>query len=104
MPWSKFLKVHWSGFAAADFFTVEVWTRFGQARYLVFFVIDLASRRVEIAGISPNPDGRWMAQMARNLVDPCDGFLRSETHLIMDRHPLFTKKFRGISSQSAQRM
>ena len=51
MPWSKFLKAHWEAIAAADFFTVEVWTSIGLVRYLVFFVIDLSTRRVEIAGI-----------------------------------------------------
>jgi hypothetical protein len=31
-----------------------------------------------------------MAQTARNLLDPDDGFLRKATHLIHDRDPLFT--------------
>ncbi len=53
MPWSKFLKAHWEAIAAADFFTVEVWTAVGLVRYLVFFVLDLGTRRVEIAGIAP---------------------------------------------------
>jgi transposase len=35
MPWSKFLKAHWDAIAAADFFTVEVWTAVGLVRYLV---------------------------------------------------------------------
>ena len=26
MSWSKFLKAHWPAIAAADFFTVEVWS------------------------------------------------------------------------------
>jgi putative transposase len=26
MPWSVFLKAHWKGLAASDFFTVEVWS------------------------------------------------------------------------------
>ena len=96
MPWSKFLKAHWDGFAAADFVTVEVWTKFGLVRYLVFFVIDLPTRRVEVAGIKAAPDGRWMAQVARNLVDEFSGFLRRKTHLILDRDPLFTAQFRSI--------
>ncbi|MCZ6837066.1 MAG: integrase core domain-containing protein [Planctomycetota bacterium] len=96
MPWSKFLKTHWEGLAAADFFTIEVWSRFVLTRYLVFFVIDLSSRRVVIAGIMPIPDGRWMSQFACNLVDEEDGFLRSKTHLILDRDPLYTAQFRSI--------
>ena len=69
MPWSKFLKAHWEALAAADFFTVEVWSRIGLVRYLVFFVLDLPTRRVEIAGIAPVPNGLWMHQVARNLID-----------------------------------
>ena len=96
MPWSKFLKAHWQAIAAADFFTIEVWTKIGLVRHLVFFVLDLATRRVEIAGIAPIPDGLWMEQRARNLVDGFAGFLRGMTHLIHDRDPLFTAKFREI--------
>jgi putative transposase len=43
-----------------------------------------------VAGIRINPDGDWMMQIARNLLDPADGFLRNATHLIHDRDPLFT--------------
>ena len=68
MPWSKFLKAHWEAIAAADFFTVEVWTRVGLVRYLVFFVIDLSTRRVEIAAIMPVPNGLWMRAYAERFV------------------------------------
>ena len=96
MPWSKFLKAHWDGLAAADFFTIEVWTKVGLIRYLVLFVIDLSTRRVGIAGISPVANGMWMEQIARNLMDEMTGMLRWKTHLIHDRDPLFTEKFREI--------
>jgi transposase InsO family protein len=96
MPWAKFLKTHWDSLAAADFLTVEVWTKGGLVRYLVFFVIDLQTRRVEIAGIKPTPDGKWMEQIARNLIDGMDGFLRGKTHLIHDRDPLYTVRFLEI--------
>ena len=49
--WSAFLRAHWGAIAAMDFFTVEVLTWAGLVRYHVLFVIDLATRRVEIAGI-----------------------------------------------------
>ena len=78
--------------AAADFFTVEVWTRFGLLRYLVFFVIDLSTRRVRVAGIHPAPDGAWNIQVARNLT--VDGFLRGKRYLIHDRDPYI---YEGVS-------
>jgi hypothetical protein len=51
---------------------------------------------VEIAGIAVDPGEEWMKQVARNLVDPVDGFLRGAKHLIHDRDPLFTEAFLGI--------
>ncbi len=92
--WREFLHFHWEMIAAADFFTVEVWTRFGLLRYLVLFVIELSTRRVHIAGIHPVPNEAWMMQAARNLTDETDGFLRGKRHLIHDRDPLYTKQFR----------
>jgi hypothetical protein len=63
--WCQFLKVHWSVLAAADFFTVEVWGPRGLVTFYVFFVIELATRHVEIAGITPGPNEAWMMQVGR---------------------------------------
>ncbi len=52
MSWETFLKAHWGAIAATDFFSVEVLTRTGLVRYFVLFIIDLRTRRVEIAGIA----------------------------------------------------
>ena len=54
--WHTFLKAHWGVIAAADFFTTEVWTWRGLVTYYTAFVIDLASRRVQIVGSTPRPD------------------------------------------------
>jgi hypothetical protein len=63
---------------------------------LLFFVIEIKSRAVEIAGIEVDPDEAWMKQLARSLVDPVDGFLRGAKYLIHDRDPLFTEAFVAI--------
>jgi len=52
MSWGEFLRTHWDGIAATDFFTVEVLTLLGLTRYHVLFVIELKSRVVHIAGIA----------------------------------------------------
>ncbi len=78
-----------------DFFTVEVLTGGGLIRYFVLFVIDLKTRRVEIAGICHQPHNEWMKQMARNLTDVVDGFLRDARYLIHDRDPLFSESFQA---------
>lgn len=89
--WAEFLKMHWESIAAMDFFTVEVWTAKGLTRFHVLFVIDLATRKVEIAGISDCPHGAWVERVLRRQLDDLDGFLRNHKHLIHDRDPLFTK-------------
>jgi transposase InsO family protein len=82
--------------AAADFFTVEVWTRRGLQRFLVLFFIDLSTRRVKIAGVGSQANGLWMNQIARNLTDPVDGLLLDKRYLIHDRDPLFTTEFLNV--------
>ncbi len=94
--WKKFIKAHWDSLDGCDFFAVEALGLGGTVRYLVFFVIALKTRAVEIAGIRVDPDGEWMKQMARNLTDPVGGFLRSAKYLIHDRDPLFTAAFEAI--------
>jgi len=96
MSWKTFLNAHWGAIAATDFFTVEVLTLFGLVRYYVLFVIDLKTRRVEIAGIVHQPCGVWMKQIARNLTDPFDGFLVGTKYLIHDRDPVFTNDFKDM--------
>ena len=49
-----------------------------------------------IAGIHPQPYGAWMEQLARNLTDPVEGCLRTASHLIHDRDPLYTRVFGEI--------
>jgi putative transposase len=95
MSWGTFIKAHLGAIVGMDFFTVEVVTLVGLIRYHVLFVIDIGSRTVEIAGMGRDPGGGWMEQMARNLVDAQDGFLRGKRYLIIDRDPLYTAAFRG---------
>jgi transposase InsO family protein len=96
MSWETFLKSHWGAIAATDFFSVEVLTSVGLIRYFVLFAIALKTRKVKIAGIIPQPDGRWMKQVGRNLTDVYDGFLAESRYLIHDRDPLYTEEFRAI--------
>ncbi len=69
MSWSVFLKAHWKVLAASDFFTVEVWSWSGLVTYYVLFVMELATRRVCIAGITTHPDEQWMLQMASQFTE-----------------------------------
>jgi transposase InsO family protein len=63
--WRAFLRAQASSMLACDFLTVD--TACLQRIYVLFF-ISLATRRVEYVACTPNPDGRWVAQQARNLI------------------------------------
>jgi transposase InsO family protein len=100
MSWAQFLKMHWEVLAATDFFTVEVATWHGLVTYYVLVVIELATRRVEIAGITPHPTAAFMQQCARQLTDPFEGFLLGKRYLIHDRDTKFTQAFDTVLKDS----
>ena len=60
----------------------------------------LKTRAVEIAGITCQPNEMWMTQLARNLTDAGDGFLRGMQYLILDRDPLYSAAFRRLLRDS----
>jgi putative transposase len=93
MSWAQFLKLHWEVLAATDFFTVEVATWHGLVMYDVLVVMELATRRVQIAGITPHPTAAFMQQCARQLTEPLDGFLLGKSSLLHDRDTKFTQAF-----------
>jgi len=102
--WRQFLRAQWSSIAAADFFTTEVWTTRGFVTWYTFFVIDLATRAVEIVGSTPSPGEDFMKQVARNLTDTVDGFLREKKFLILDRDAKFSDVFRGLLDSAGVRV
>jgi transposase InsO family protein len=102
--WATFIKAHLGVIAAADFFTVEALGLLGLVRFHVFFVMDIATRKVTIAGITRNPDGSWMAQAARSLLNSRSGFLRGKRYLLLDRDPVYSSDFRCMLERSGTRV
>src|SRR5215470_13012408 len=100
MSWSQFLTMHWEVLAATDFFTVEVATWHGLVTYYVLVVMELATRRVHVAGITPHPTAAFMQQCARQLTDPFEGFLLGKRYLLHDRDTKFTVAFDGLLQAS----
>jgi putative transposase len=80
--WKEFIRTHMEVLAATDFFTSEVWTWGGLVTYYVLFFLRLRTREVHIAGLTPHPDQRWMAQIARNITMADWGFLQPGQYLI----------------------
>ena len=97
--WSTFLKAHWECLTATDFLSVEVCTMRGLVTQYILFFIDIASRSVHVAGITPHPDNSWMTQIARNITDVDDGFLRGTRYLILDRDAKYSDGFRNVLVQ-----
>jgi transposase InsO family protein len=93
MSWSQFLKLHWEVLATTDFFTVEVATWHGLMTYYVLVVMELRTRSVYLAGITPHPTDAFMTQCARQLMDPFDGFLLGKRYLIHDGDEKFRHGF-----------
>ena len=100
MSWTQFLQTHWEVLAATDFFTVEVATWHGLVTYYVLVVMELATRRVQIAGITPHPTMAFMQQCARQLTDPVDGFLLGKRYLLHDRDTKYTQAFDALLKDS----
>ena len=92
--WTTFLKAHWGVIAGADFFTTEVWTWRGLVTYYTVFVIDLASRRVQVLGSTPYPTELFMDQVARMVTAADDGLLVRHRVLICDRDRKWSRAVR----------
>lgn len=58
---------------------------------------------MHIAGLVRHPHDAWIQQIARNLTDRVDGFLRGKRYLIHDRDSLFTAAFRATSTPQVSR-
>jgi transposase InsO family protein len=87
--WRVFVRAQAASMLACDFLTVE--TVFLQRIYVLFF-ISLATRRIEYLACSASPDGRWVAQQARNFVMQFEGE-QPFRFLIHDRDTNFSRAF-----------
>src|ERR1700693_4042886 len=102
--WQTFLRAHWGAIAGADFFTTEVWTWRGLVTFYTVFVIDLASRRVQIVGSTPHPDERFVQQVVRTLTAAEEGLLVQHRVLICDRDAKWSASVRTRLGESGIRV
>jgi len=65
-------------------------------RLYVLFFIELGSRRVQVAGCTPNPEAPWVTQRARQLTWSLAERAESFRFLIRDRDQKFTDGFDDV--------
>ena len=88
--WSQFLRSQAEAILACDFFTAGLLD--GTQAY-VLAVIEHATRRVRILGVTRHPTGQWTAQQARNLLMDLGEQADRVKFMIRDRGSNFTAAF-----------
>ena len=98
--WSQFLHSQAEAIMACDFFTAGLP---GGTQAHVLAVIEHATRRIRILGITQHPTGEWTAQQARNLLMD----LGEQTHrvkfMIRDRGSNYTAAFDAVLADAGIR-
>jgi len=93
LSWRAFLRQQAQSMLAVDFFTVET---ISLQRLYVLFFIELASRRVHLAGCTANPTGAWVAQQARQFAWSLQEQPGRFRFLIRDRDNKFARDFDAV--------
>jgi putative transposase len=99
--WREFLPAQATSIIAVDFFTVDtVWLQ----RLYVLFFIEVASRRVHLAGCTADPDAKWVTQQARQVAWAVAERSEPVRLLIRDRDRKFTDGFDAVFEAQGARI
>ena len=98
--WSQFLRSQAGAILASDFFTADLLD--GTQAY-VLAVIEHASRRIRILGVTQHPTGEWTTQQARNLLMDLGEQAHRVKFMIRDRGSNFTTAFDAVLANAGIR-
>ena len=94
LTWSQFLRSQAEAILACDFFAADLLD--GTQAY-VLAVIEHATRRIRILGVTLHPTGEWTAQQARNLIMDLGEQAHRVKFMIRDRGSNYTAAFDAVS-------
>jgi putative transposase len=101
LSWRAFLTAQAQSMLAVDFFTVET---ISLQRLYVLFFIEVGSRRVHLAGCTPNPTGAWVTQQARHFTWRLQERASRFQFLIRDRDSKYTRDFDAVFASEGIRV
>jgi putative transposase len=93
LDWRSFLRQHAATTLACDFLTVD--TVLLRRLYVLVFIC-IGTRRIEYIACTSNPDGRWIAQQARNVLMDLGDRGRRPRFLIHDRDAKLGRAFDAV--------
>src|ERR1022692_4832213 len=98
--WSQFQRSQADAILACDFFTVDL---LDGTQAHVLAVIEHATRRIRILGVTLHPTGAWTAQQARSLLMDLGEQTQRVKFMIRDRGPDFTTTFDAVLADAGIR-
>jgi putative transposase len=98
--WPQFLRSQTDAILACDFFTADL---LDGTQAHVLAVIEHATRRIRILGVTLHPTGEWTTQQARNLIMDLGGQAERMKFMIRDRDSNFTAAFDAVLADAGIR-